>query len=118
MKKYERYLPIIVAAVAVVVLYADPSFAQNFNSGGTGGGATFNTGLGNGVNAVLGKVVNAARVIGLAGGLIQGVRAGYEFTKGTRDAMDALKGVAIGLVIIAAGFGIAEGIISTASTGN
>lgn len=116
MKKYERYLPIVVAVVAVVVLYADPSFAQNFNAQNTGQTATFNTGLGSGVDRVLGTVVNAARVIGIAGGLIQGVKAGYEYSKGQRDAMDLVKGVAIGLVIMAAGVGIAQALVTAAGT--
>ncbi len=107
-------IPLLTLAVIAVVLYVDPAFAQNFNQNSGGQQATFTTGLGRGVDGVLGTVVNAARVLGLAGGLIQGVRAGYEYTKGDRDAMEALKGVGIGLVIIAAGFGIAQAIVTTA----
>ena len=114
MKKYERYLPLVVAVLAAVVLYSHPSLAQTFSDNNTGQTATFKTGLGGGVDKVLGTVVNAARVIGIAGGLIQGVKAGYEYSKGQRDAMDMVKGVAIGLVIMAAGVGIAQALVATA----
>jgi hypothetical protein len=116
MKKHPALQVAIVFAILAVVFYADPGFAQTFNNGNTGGNAQFETGLGGGVNRVLGTVVNAARIIGVAGGLIQMIRAGYEFQKGERDAMEALKGVIIGFVIIGAGMGIAQTLISTAAT--
>jgi len=114
MNKHTIPLPLLILAALAVIMYVDPAFAQNFNQNSGGQQATFTTGLGRGVDGVLGTVVNAARVLGLAGGLIQGVKAGYDYTKGERDAMETLKGVGIGLVIIAAGFGIAQAIVATA----
>lgn len=115
MKKHHALHAAILLAIVAVVFFADAGFAQNFNPGNTGGNAQFDTGLGGGVNRTLSLVVNAARVIGVAGGLIQMIRAGYEFQKGDRDAMEALKGVVIGFVIIGAGMGIAQALVSTAA---
>lgn len=99
----------ILAALAVL-LFADAAFAQNFNGGN---GATFTTGLGGGIDSVIKLVVNAARVVGIAGGLIHAVRNGLAWQKGDRDAMDSLKGIVIGFVIIGASQGIAQTILNT-----
>jgi hypothetical protein len=100
---------ILLFSVLALCLHADPAFAQSFNANQNA--PTFDTGLGAGVNGALKTVVSAARVIAIAGGLIQMFVAGYQFSKGERDAMDALKGVAVGFVIIGAGVGIAEALL-------
>jgi hypothetical protein len=101
---------LLLFSVMALCLHADPAFAQNFNAD-QGVQATFRTGLGAGVDTALGTVVKAARIIAIAGGLIQMFVAGYQFSKGERDAMDALKGVLVGFVIIGAGVGIATALL-------
>ena len=86
--------------------------AQNFDGGNTSG---FTTGLGTGIDRVLKLVVQAARVVGIGGGLIHAVRNGLAWQSGDREALQALKGIVIGFVIIGASEGIARTILTTAA---
>jgi hypothetical protein len=107
MKNPHRYAGLVLLALC---LFADAALAQNFEAGGS---RTFNTGLGAGVDGVLKLVVNAAVTIGFAGGLIHAVRNGLMWQKGDRDAMDALKNIVIGFVIMGGSAGIASQILRT-----
>ena len=108
--KNHRYAMLLALAVLLV---ADVASAQQFN-GGTQ--ATFTTGLGGGIDRVIQLVVNAARVVGIAGGLIHAVRNGLAWQSGDREALQAGKGIVVGFVIIGAAQVIASTILSTVAT--